>query len=748
MRLRAAILAILSGAIGAASAQGATFNVSTTSDTGAGSLRQAVIDANDSADASNTITFTASIPANSTITLASPLEDIAKATLIFDATAVTNLTIDGPGANFLTFTTSSTSAQFHANSRFTDGTLTFAESDTGTITGILRDGGGALTVIKTGAGTTTLPAGSAITLTGSGSEVRIDQGTFDVDGNLTAASLPVASGGTLIVDVGGTVAVTGTVTDQGTIFANGTLTAGTLIIDSQGRLLGDAGSVMAPVTVLGRVAPSTTTGSLSIQGPVSFEPSSTFEVDIGPGNAGDSLAVTNAVTIQPGAQLLIVADPTAFGTSSTVTVLTASGISGQFTSTDYAFLDETLNYQPTSLTVTLTPTGQSFSSFASTPNQAAVATLLDAAAPTATGDLQTVFDSLNTALASEIPTLLDAIGGESLTAFATARQILGERTARALHRRTRDPAWGSGRAFYLSPIEEPDVAADGDEPPRDLVRAGAWLDGIGLFGELEGDTGEADVDTLLYGGTLGADVWIADRVVLGLAAGYARSDVDLEDREADVFGDTIQGALYAGFIDPRGYVSGYGRYAYTYQSSDRRIETSGILRKAHAHWDAHDYGAGGEAGITVVSFRGFALQPIAGVDWLRLTEEDYTESGAGSLGLIVDPETLDTTTARFGGRVFGQIDMGDVGELAPELRAFYQRAWGDRERALDARLIGAPGLSAIGVRGPELPRESLILGLGWGVRVGGNLTVSFDYDAVLGSDRVEHQGNVAVRALF
>jgi fibronectin-binding autotransporter adhesin len=746
MPLRAATLAILGTwmVCAAVPAHGGTFNVTTTSDTGTGSLRQAVLDANDSPDASNTITFT--LPANSTITLASSLEDIAKATLIFDATAATGLTIDGPGANFLTFTTSSTSAEFHANSRYTDGTLTFDESDTGTIDGTLN--GVVLTLIKTGAGTTTLSPGSVINLTGATSAVRVEQGTFDVDGSLTAASLLVAPDATLIVD--GTVTATGTVTDQGTLFANGMLTAGSLIIESQGALVGDGGSVLAPVTVLGRVAPSTATGSLSVQGPVSFGASSIFEVEIGPGNAGDSLTVTNAVTIQPGAQLQIVADPGAITTDSTVTVLTAAGgLSGQFASTDYAFFDELLDYQANSLTVTLTSTGQNFASFASTPNQAAVASLLNAAAPTATGDLQTVFDSLNTALASEIPTLLDAIGGESLTAFATARQILAERTARALHRRARDPAWGQGRAFYLSETATPDVAADDDPPaPRDRVRAAAWFDGIGLFGELEGDTGEAEVDTLLYGGTLGADAWIADRVVVGLAAGYARSDVDLDGREADVFGDTVQGALYAGFVDPRGFVSAYGRYAYTYQASDRRIESTGLLRKAHAHWDAHDYGAGGEAGITLVSFREFAVQPIAGVDWLRLTEESYTERDAGSLALIVDPEALETTTARFGGRMFGRFDMDRSGTLVPELRAFYQREFGDRERVLNARLSGAPGLPSTGVRGPELPRDNLILGLGWGVLVGGYLTVTFDYDAVLGSDRVEHQGNVAVRALF
>src|SRR4029450_3008298 len=100
-----------------------------------------------------------------------------------------------------------------------------------------------------------------------------------------------------------------------------------------------------------------------------------------------------------------------------------------------------------------------------------------------------------------------------------------------------------------------------------------------------------------------------------------------------------------------------------------------------------------------------ALQPIAGVDWLQLTEESYTEHDAESLNLIVDPETLDTTTARFGGRVFGRLDMEDAGILVPELRAFYQHLYGDRERVLEARLSGAPGLASIGVRGAPLARE-------------------------------------------
>jgi len=794
MARREALLALIGAwGIGAAPAHAATIDVTSTGDTGTGSLRQAVSDANANSDPSNTINF--ALTAVSTITLASDLEAVKTAAVIF--TDTTNaVTIDANEA--ILFQNADTAHDFTFANLVTyqDGKIVFTEATSGTIAGTLN--GTDVQLSKAGVGTTTL--GGQIILGATTSSVSIDAGTFAVNGTLSDAgalavdapatllvgstgtvsatdvtdegtidvnaggtltatnSLLVASGGTLLVD--GTVNAAGkTVTNHGTVVANGSLTAGSLVIASDGVLTGNTAgtSVTAPVTLAGRVAPSTAAGRIGISGPVSFGATSTFAVDMAPGNAGDSLAATGAVTISPGARLVIAADPTAFtlATPSTVTVLTASAINGQFTATNYAFFDEVYNYQANALAVTLTKTSQSFTPFAKTPNQSAVAEALDAAAPTASSDLQTVLDALYSAKASEIAPLLDAIGGESLTAFATARQILAERTSRALHRRVRDPVWGSGRAVYASEsAATPDVAAEGGDPaepevaPPSLVRAGAWLDGLGLYGELDGDPGEAEVDTLLYGGTLGADATIADHFVIGLAAGYARSDVELDGRDADVFGDTMQGALYAGYVDPRGYLSAYGRYAYTFEDSARNIEASTLSRRAHARFDAQDYGAGGELGVTVLSFGGVSLQPIAGVDWLRMDEDSYTEHGANSLNLIVDPETLESTTTRFGARVFGRLDMGNAGTLMPELRAFYQHLSGDRERTLDARLAGTPGLGSIGVRGAELPRENLLLGVGWGVLVGRNLTVSLDYDAMLGSDRVEHQATIAARVLF
>ena len=100
-----------------AQAASATFTVTTTADSGAGSLRQAITDANLTAD-DDTIVF--SLPNPSTITLASSLPQITKP-----------LTISGPGESHLTIDAGGTNRVFFINAGntvITDLTLTGSTS--------------------------------------------------------------------------------------------------------------------------------------------------------------------------------------------------------------------------------------------------------------------------------------------------------------------------------------------------------------------------------------------------------------------------------------------------------------------------------------------------------------------------------------------------------------------------------------------------------------------------------------------
>lgn len=89
--------------LSAAAINAATFTVSNTNDTGAGSLRQAVTDSNTAAG-SDTIVFDSSFSTARTITLTSGIS-------VFPATGE-SLTINGPGANLLTISGGGTTRLF------------------------------------------------------------------------------------------------------------------------------------------------------------------------------------------------------------------------------------------------------------------------------------------------------------------------------------------------------------------------------------------------------------------------------------------------------------------------------------------------------------------------------------------------------------------------------------------------------------------------------------------------------------
>jgi uncharacterized protein with beta-barrel porin domain len=740
LRNGAALFALCAVWTIAGAAGAGDFIVTNDADSGPGSLRLALNNANDDPDA-DTITFSTDL----TISPLSALPAVSTS-VTFDADG-NAVTVDGSaagitqpfldvqapvfiiGVNFIGGTIEGTSAFFAQYEFDASNTLTIGSDVTG----------GGLFFDKTGAGTATITGSIDLPNT----IATVSAGTLELGstGSFTANSLTVRPGATL----------------SGNVAGGGSFTANEIVIH-------------------GRVAPSTTSGTLPFNGPTRFEPGSTLEVDILPGNAGDRLDVAGDVTIEPGAQLVTLLDPDAFAAPSTVTVLTGSSIAGNFDfdGSSFLFVDQTLIQDATSISVLVEPSAAV--NLGLSPNQEHILDVVTSATPDATGDLATVQAVLGPSFvgtADQYRDLLDAMGGETLSALATGRQLLGERTARALHRRARDPGWGEVRAVYAAdatlpaPVfagpsgaplgwraSAPAAAPTGPDvalgSPRSRNRVGAWLDAFGQAGELEGDAnpGSADIDSVIFGGTLGVDVWLAEKVVLGLAAGYARVDLDPDGRDVDLTSDTIQGALYGGYTDPRGYLSGYGRYAFSFQDSTRDIQSAQLQRTASASWDAEDFGAGAEAGVTVLSVGDFGLQPIAGVDWLSLSEESYRESGAGSLSLDVDPEDLESTTARFGARIFGKIDLDGTGFLVPEVRGFWQREFGDRDRVLRAQLLGAGTGGALVVRGTEMPRDVVILGLGWSANIGELLQVLLDYDVLLDADRVEHQGNLAVRFRF
>jgi outer membrane autotransporter protein len=633
---------------------------------------------------------------------------------------------------------------------YLDTTLIFDQSSADSFDGDIWDNGDAtngLSLEKRGAGTLTL-SGDIAAFRGT----ILSEGRLIVDGFLDTRGMSVGAGTVL----GGGGSISG-----GMVAVKGTLSPGSV----------DPGSVSQ-------------IGSLEVEN-IDFQPGSVFEVDVDDFGA-DNLDVIGGASLGSENILRVIPANGTYALPTRHLILGASSLDGSFTfETDFFRLDVWCGDIGSPQTGTCASTdGQNlflwidsndlpWASAATTPNQLTVGQVLDAEEGVAggpTGDLLTVFQALQVIPEEQVLAMLDAVGGEPLSAFPTAQLAMGERFNRALHRRMRDAAWGKPDALYAPGAVEPAPPPMANEPAAPSTRRarhpghggygspfrgfegntgiGVWLDGWGSLGELDGDGDAADLETRSFGGTLGFDYRLGERVSLGLAGGYGSADIELDGRASQGDVDLVQGALYAGYVDPRFHVTGSGRYGHAWNDSERSLVFSRIDRKAKASFDSQDYGARAEIGANALRYGPLHVAPLAAFDWAQLRREDFEESGADSLDLLVEEEEFTSLLSSLGGSLRGTFDLGDDVGMVVELRGFWLHEFGDVERPIRARLRGGVVPGSFEILGAELPRDRILAGLGWSASIEDVVRVFADYDVGIGSGLLQHELTLAVRIHF
>jgi len=702
--------------------------------------------------------------------------------------------------------------------------LRFDQAATGTHSGNITGGGGLaageFSVEKSGAGTLTL--GGVNTYAGgtlvSGGILRGNTQSLQGDIQLAAGTSLVfdqpsagayagllGGAGALRKEGGGTLVLTrdlsaGFAPASATTIAGGRLDVGRPgdgvgaslpgdVTISSGAALGGIGTVVGRATAQagGTISPGNSIDTLHV-GEAHFQGGSFLEVEVTPAPSADLLLVDGTALVDAGARVRVIpgaGDYPAPGTGTPVAILTATAINGLFDPIPddaFAFLDAFLTQTPTQVLLTVESNGKTLPDFAQTPNQFAVATALEQAQDGGDPDVAEVFDQLNTLAGSAVPDALDAMSGEQLTEFATARLAVGQRFLAGIEERIgrsagpgSDPLF-TGRAplgstlagspWLLSPFPAAslgggaigglaaamamqDLPQDVAPPPA-LRGLGAWLDGYGIFGHVSGTSGSDDFDTTIWGISAGLDFEPAPGWIAGLAGGYAASRLDFDSLEGRPEIDTAQGAAYVGYASHRLEAGAAFRYAWNHMSADRDIafaSPSTLARTTDSDFDGTDLGGRVGAALRLVDVAGVTVQPFASLTYTHLQQDAFDESGAGSLDLSAEEEEIDSVVSRLGARFNAVVQLDDGVWLEPELRAAWTHEFGDRERKLEARIGGVPG-ATMTVHGAELPRDAAELGIGWTVGASDRLRFFAGYDVAVGSDLLQHSVGLGLELLW
>jgi outer membrane autotransporter protein len=267
-----------------------------------------------------------------------------------------------------------------------------------------------------------------------------------------------------------------------------------------------------------------------------------------------------------------------------------------------------------------------------------------------------------------------------------------------------------------------------------------WAQALGAWGKLDGDGNAAKVERSLGGLFGGVDTGLGEVWRVGLAAGYTRSDVDVDARLSSAEIDSGHVAAYAGARF--GALSTRVGAALAFHDIDtqRSIVFPGFSDRASAGYDAHTSQVFGEVGYGF-ALRQIALEPFAGLAWVQVETDRFRERG-GAAALVGGDDNFETGYSTLGLRVGTSYALTNGMALMPRLSLAWQHAFDDVRPA--AALTFASGSTPFSVRGVPIARDSLLVEAGLDLAVSARAKIGLSYAGAL-ADRVQDH---AVKANF
>lgn len=784
-----------------ANALGGNFPVLNTGDAGADTFRQAVIDVNASVDAADTI----GINTNGTLTPATPLPSLnvangetlgisnAGGVFVLDGALV----IEGDGT-----TTVGSGVSLAGTTTINGGTLELNSGNSNiAIAGdvVIGDGIGvdrlrllASSQIKDDSTITVNANGILETfgenlggLNGDGSVVMTNSGMAVGFGNITSQFDGVISGNANLFKEGaGTFTLTDANTYTGlTLIGNGTfLVNGSTTSDTQvnGGTLGGSGTINGTVSANAgsTVAAGNSIGVLNINGQFVQNAGSTLEVELAaggntPGTHNDQINVTGApgTAVINGGTVDVQAAAGSYTPGTIYTIVdTTGGVTGTYDALNHnfgGFLLPTLVYNANNVQLLL---GTSFAGGLAgvTPNQMSVAMNLDQLAPTATGNLAVMLGELSGQNNAQALAGLDQLSG---AVHATSAQLGIQRTTQIMQLLSRqvDSSGSSSPGAFGSIADAGTMISSYGPPvgcqmattlpaslgggPDDVVRGqscgcycgwNGWISGFGLDGDLDSD-GNANGAEFSVGGTMfAASKPLSCCSQAGVFGGYVNSKANTD---ANAGSDVDSGFLGGYYRHDLGclYVTAAAAYFFDSYETNRRINFGTFNQVAQASYDGDQAVLYLENGGQYC-YGGFLLQPLWALQYIRMNQDGFTETGAGGANLQVDDLETDSLRLLVGGRV-STSHCVNCWQITPELRALWMHELLDETTALAGSLNGG-GTPAFTISGLSAGRDWAILGVGATLSPCDCMNLYVSYDVQVNDRQALHVGSGGLQVIW
>ncbi|WP_295137187.1 autotransporter domain-containing protein [uncultured Reyranella sp.] len=448
----------------------------------------------------------------------------------------------------------------------------------------------------------------------------------------------------------------------------------------------------------------------------------------------DLLEVNGTARLSGGLQ--VIGQSGSFAPRKTYTlVTTTAGLSGSYESvvSTSPFLIPTMSYDANNAYLTLQVGG--FAQAALTPNQSAVGAVLDATAPTATGDYATVVGALASLSAQQGQATMNAISGQNYSGFSS---LMVQGTQLFLTNFAGQAGGGgftdSGRVALA---EACSVACETASP----ALWGAWGGALGGLGTISnGGTNSGALTYNVVGFAGGLDRLVAQGLRIGATAGYQNGNQWVGGFSGSGNSNTFQAGLYANYSEGKVYADGIAGYAYSANQMWRSIAIPGLApRTASGFTGANQFYGQVETGYRF-DIGGLAeafVTPFVRLQAYTGTQNAFTETGAGSLNLSVAQQTTNSLRTVLGAQLGGSMDLGWRDRLAMKMRLGWSHEYADTARPVTASFAGAPA-APFTTYGVAPQRDGVVLGISASTTVAEAMNVYVRYEGeVSGQDNAQ-----------
>ncbi|MBN2538807.1 MAG: autotransporter domain-containing protein, partial [Deltaproteobacteria bacterium] len=602
------------------------------------------------------------------------------------------------------------------------------------------------------------------------------EGTMTQSADINADSLSLTNSGTIFVNPSGlTFRVRGNVIIQaGELVVNGQITekAGSFgnRLSLSGGTVSGTGHIAASRGFYnsgGTVSPGNSIGTLTINGDYHQTADGTLLIEINP-TSSDLLVINGAASLDGTVQATWsgLSAPAMLGNSWTF-LTTSSGVSGTFSPDPAANITPTVVLQPKYdlsdqvylvmerdyVNTTLIPY--------LTSRERAVGTMLNSVASQASGDLSTVLEAIDAlSTYSEAANALDQLAPKS-GAAQSGLSFAGSTVQNHNITGRLSDARGGVRGFSVRGLElrngeavynqYTQIASNSPDLSGMLMaglddRWGFFVTGNATSADQRSTAEQMGFDFKSAGVTVGMDCRFGKNVIAGLMTGYNRSDADLDDAGSTVEMKSRVLGAYGTYYKQGFYVDGHLNYAWNSYDNTRRIVFPGVDRTAVSDPKGKQVTAYCGTGYDYTLGK-WTMGPTLSLQYVDLTVDDYTESGADSLNLHVNTQTAESLQGSIGAAVSYKWDTKEA-TFIPSAWVAYKREFSNDGDVITAQLAQVSTAFSDKTVAPE--KNFAVIGASLSAIINQRTTAYVDYQFRVGREREykENTINVGLRVQF